>query len=143
MDGRILFFHKTFGFIRSDEFDKDIYFNYEDIISDSEYKEAFSGDYCTFELDDNKNTKAINVKIKDYQKDGKKILKAMLFKFSNNKFKLYDFYKKVISKMSEGLKYSKIYDNYIIITSAEINDDMAYNIINHKDIKDYEVKFIK
>lgn len=143
MDGRVLFFHKTFGFIRSDELKEDIYFNYEDIISNSEYKEAFSGDYCTFELDNNKKTKAVNVRIKDCQKDGKKILKVMIFKISNNSFKLNDFYKKVISKMSEGLKYSKIYNDYIIITSFKINDNIACNIINHEAVEGYEIKIIK
>lgn len=130
MTGHVLFFNKTYGFIRSDEEEDDIFFHFADIISD-DYKVLSPGDYVEFELcDDSTKKKAINIKYITEYVDGKKLLAVHVFSIQNGSFELKDFYNQVISKIPSGLKYVNILGDKMVVTSDDIDLDSLIKVVS-------------
>lgn len=143
MRGRVLFFNKTYGFLRSDELREDIYFKYKDIVSDDDFKQVYGGDCVEFELNKELGKiHAINVRVIEEMEDGKQILKVAIFPTNKNSFFVEDFYKEIFSKIPEGLKFAKILDDKIIVTSKKVSDDIIDNIRLKKTIDDFNIKYI-
>lgn len=152
-EGHVLFFNKTYGFIRTEMEEEDIFFHFSDIISD-DYKELSPGDYVEFDLSfDEKKKKAINIKYITEYADGKKLLAVHIFGIQDGKFKLKDFYNQVISKIPSGLKYVNILGEKMVATSEEIDLDNLIKIVsmdpkprtNHIDcnlLPEYAIKFV-
>lgn len=139
----MLFFNKTYGFIRCDEYEEDIFFKYKDISSSNTFRQVFSGDYVTFDIVKNKDRlRATNVQNIDEFEDGKKIIKVLIFPLKDNTFALEKFYQRVISRIPEGLKYSKIVENKMIITSDKVNDDILAKIVKKQSVENYFIKYL-
>lgn len=62
MRGTVIFFKRTYGFIVSEDLDKDIYFDFHDIVSDSKFKALSIGDIVDFSIAEQGGKKrAVNV----------------------------------------------------------------------------------
>jgi len=144
MRGTVLFFNKTYGFIRADnnELEEDIFFRYKDIITETSFKQASQGDIVEFEIElEKERLKAKDVKIMEEIINGKKVIRVCIYPIKDNTFPLFSFYEQVISKTAVGLKHAFIFNDKIIATSEKIDKNMAMDIINNKN-DDYIFKFI-
>lgn len=143
MEGRVLFFNHTYGFIKSEECKIDIFFHYKDISCRDDFKELFKGDLVSFDVEESENTiKAHNVTKVTEEVDGKPVIRVRIFNMKSSQFNLDDFYLNVISKMTWGLKYATIVDDDMVLSSEHISKDEALEIIKNKTINSYEIKFI-
>lgn len=150
MRGTVLFFKDTYGFIRADGYDNDIFFHYKTINNPEDRREISSGDYVEFEFEDNSDDRAINVRVVDEIVKGKKLIKVHVYKIIDGEFELKDFYEKVVSKIPIGLKHVTIIGESMIATSEKVSFDVIIKITkaHHKkgiyvDITDeYTIKFI-
>lgn len=150
MRGTVLFFKDTYGFIRSEHHDNDIFFHYKAIESDSGRKEIQSGDYVEFEMDGETPNRAKSVRVIDEIIKGKKVIKVHIYKVVDGEFELRDFYEKVISKIPIGLKYVTMMGESMVATSErlELNTIVEITKLHHKkgllvDVLDnYTIKFV-
>lgn len=156
MLGRVIFFHKTYGFLRllegelpegveKEDVENDIFFYYKDIIleDDEVYREVFRGDLVSFELArDKRRIRAVNVKKEKELIDGKEILRAYVFEFENNEFELDKFYMGAISKIPAGLKYTYVFKDKMVITNVKIDRKEAEKLSQGEQIEEYFVKFL-
>lgn len=155
MVGYVLFFNKTYGFIRTEQSEEDVFFHWKDIIG-MEYKELHPGDKVEFDLHedvDKKKIKATNVKYITEYMNGKKLLTVHIFCVSDGQFLLKDFYNRVISKIPIGLKFVNLLGDKMVVTSEEIDLDNLIRISSfsaepdnkkiYTDIlPDYAIKYI-
>lgn len=150
MRGTVLFFKNTYGFIRADGYENDIFFHYKAIDNSCDRKELSAGDYVEFEVEEDNKDRASNVKIVDEIVKGKKLIKVHVYKIVDGEFELRDFYEKVVSKMPIGLKYITIIGESMIATSEKVSLDIIIKITKahykkgiYVDVSDeYTVKFI-
>lgn len=150
MRGTVLFFNDTYGFIRVDGHERDIFFHYKAINSLSERKEVQAGDYVEIEMDDKTPNRAKSVKVIDEIVEGKKLVKVHVYKIKDGEFELRDFYEKVISKIPLGLKYVTLMGESMIAMSEKLNLDTVIRItkLHYKKglcvdiLDDYTIKFI-
>lgn len=150
MRGTVLFFNKTYGFIRCDTIEEDIFFHFKSITSIEKRRELCAGDVVDFDLEEGSNARASKVREVDEVVEGKKLLKAHIFNIENGEFELKDFYFEVISKIPVGLKHVTIVGESMIATSLKVDLDIAIEIVMsaHKPgtyskiLKDYTLRFI-
>lgn len=120
MRGKVLFLNKTYGFIRSDEVEKDIFFHFSSILKDG-YKTVERGTLVEFDLKtDDKGVEAVNIK-EVLSEDGKETIIIKIYKHDNCVV-LDDFYFSVITKMAFGLKYLYIVGENMICTSHTVKE---------------------
>lgn len=150
MRGTVLFFNDTYGFIRVDGHEQDIFFHYKAIDSVEERKEVRAGDYVEIEMDDKTPNRAKSVKIVEEIIKGKKLIKVHIYKVSDGEFELRDFYEKVISKIPLGLRHVTIMGESMVAASERLDLDTVIEItkLHYKkglcvDVLDkYAIKFI-
>ena len=150
MRGTVLFFNNTYGFIRVEGHEQDIFFHYKAIKSIDERKEVQAGDYVEIEMDEKTPNRAKSVKIIEEIVKGKKLIKVHVYKINNGEFELRDFYEKVISKIPLGLRHVTLMGEFMIATSEKLELDIIVEItkLHHKkglyvDVLDnYTIKFI-
>lgn len=150
MRGTVLFFNDTYGFIRAEGHEHDIFFHYKAIEDIQERKEIQGGDCVEFELDERTENRAKSLKIVEEIVKGKRLIKAHVFKIQDGEFELRDFYEKVISKMPLGLKYVTMIGESMVAVSDKVDLDLVIEIskLHHKkgsyiDVLDkYTIKFI-
>ena len=150
MRGTVLFFNDTYGFIRVEGHEQDIFFNYKAIKSNDERKEVQAGDYVEIEMDEKTPNRAKSVKIIEEIVKGKKLIKVHIYKINDGEFELRDFYEKVISKIPLGLRHVTLMGEFMIATSEKLELDIIVEItkLHHKkglyvDVLDnYTIKFI-
>lgn len=139
MNGTVLFFNHTYGFIRSPKVPRDIYFHYKDILS-SFYKELTPGDFVEFELEEKEDgyTAKLIKQITELE-NGKRIIRAKLFKIQNQSFDLMEFYNSIVTRINSGLKHATIIENYIVASSEKLDEATLLSIINKQ--KDRHIFF--
>lgn len=150
MRGTVLFFNDTYGFIRVDDHEHDIFFHYKAIIDKQERKEVRAGDCVEIELDDKTPNRAKSVKIVEEVIKGKRLIKVHIFKVKDGEFELRDFYEKVISKIPLGLKHVTMIGESMVATSEKLSLDTIVEIAKlHYErglcvdmFNDYAIKFI-
>jgi len=150
MRGTVLFFNDTYGFIRVDNHEQDIFFHYKAIDSKEERKEVRAGDCVEIELDDKTPNRAKSVRVVDELVKGKKLIKVHIFKIKDGEFELREFYEKVISKIPLGLKHVTMIGESMVATSEKVNLDIIVEITKlHYErglcvdiLDDYAIKFI-
>lgn len=149
MRGHVLFTHGNYGFIRAEDYEKevDIFFHNKDVVGGNLY----SGAYVEFELSQEGNRiKAINVRETIETEDGFEIVKVKLFNMENGAFDLYNFYLEVLSRINIGLRYAIVIGDAILASSINLTIEQGSKIIEgYKDKKDYkqimegyQIKFI-
>lgn len=145
MNGTVLFFNHTYGFIRTPKLPVDVYFYYKDIIS-TFFKELTPGDFVEFELEE-KDNKYIARAIRQIEEleNGMRIVRAKLFKIENQSFDLMSFYGSIITRIGVGLKYATITRDYIVASSETLDEATILSIIDRQKEKHilFEDKVIK
>jgi cold shock CspA family protein len=145
MEGRVLWFKKTYGFVASDDNDEEIFFHWSAIRSDQQYIQVFSGDRVKFDIVEDlsagnvKRMRAINLELQPRVSDlGKTLLRlSFIDRDENLSLSFAECY--ITAKAANGLKYMNIIKDKIIATDKKLNQKELielFNIINvHKITK--------
>lgn len=145
MEGKVLWFKKTYGFIRADESNEDLFFYWTDIETNDEYKVLYSGDRVTFDAvsdarkDGEDRLRAINVsKTTRLSVSGKPLLRLSYAKAMPNVNIAY-ISTYVLSKTVNGLRFLNVIEDIFVATDVKLEKKeleklypilKSHNIIN-------------
>lgn len=121
MIGKVLFFDKTYGFIRCEGIPRDLFFHYSDIDSESFYKVATPGDEVTFSIVETNDGKVRAANVKTLENiGGKHNIKVRVFWAGGGDVRCLTTALK--DALTCGLSFHSGYNDYMVMSSEEIND---------------------
>lgn len=144
----MLFFHKTYGFIRSEKHKDDIFFHYTSIETEDVFKKLENGDDVTFDLiETNGKIEAVNIVKCQKTYNNKAIVNVRLINLSNIK-RTDVLYCNMTNAIFDGLRFAYTRSESILLSNAEIDEQVVNEIITRSvessifEISDLAFKFI-
>lgn len=115
MDGKVLFFNNTYGFIRGNN-NKDYYVNYRSIDKNSSsegYRSLYTGQSVSFDIyGDNE---ARNVKIINNTSKGVLLCNMTAYQMKDGEYiHSYNVYSDIFKKINSGVRFTVYKDDYLI-----------------------------
>jgi cold shock CspA family protein len=142
MEGRVLWFKGTYGFLRPDETNEEIFFFWTDIKTDDEYKILYTGDQVSFDVvEEVKSSGEVKLRALNIEKQerissfGRPIMRLSFIDMKQNlELSYIECY--ITSKTRNGLKYLNIAKDMIVATDKRLDKDEVEKLCHILKIHD-------